>query len=257
MAWDQEADFEEGDVTDFDSVTNSPTASTGSVKNGIYGCEITISGTGREEGRFNSPVAEQTRMVSECWMNPNSITMNSTNFRLMAVAEGNDLAISSNALTNLGYDGADYFIRSTIFTDGGAGSSTADHVISDGWNHIRKVIEYAANNSSNDATLRLYINAVLKETISGIDLFDDKTESVGFGKLDGVDAGTGGTLYLDDCKIANTIEPFPTSFLASGTQIIQHWFQRYQDFMDELKRGLIPPDRLQERYGTLMAQMPA
>ena len=43
----------------------------------------------------------------------------------------------------------------------------------------------------------------------------------------------------------------------TGNQIIQHWFRLYRDFMDELRRGLIPPYELQEQYGTLIAQMPA
>lgn len=55
------------------------------------------------------------------------------------------------------------------------------------------------------------------------------------------------------CHYAIPIKPTP----AAGTQIIWMWAKRWEGFIEDLKRGLLPPDVLQKRYGQLMAAMPA
>jgi len=60
------------------------------------------------------------------------------------------------------------------------------------------------------------------------------------------------------CSIAIDVAHIATSVksVSPGNQIIWMWSSRYQEFLKDLKRGLLAPNVLQERYGQLMASMP-
>ena len=91
--WDFTADFEEGDVTDFTSVVNTPTASTGSVKNGTYGCEITLSGATEETGTFSGgALSNDLAITAECWFDPNGATPVTQRILMTGIETGGGVA---------------------------------------------------------------------------------------------------------------------------------------------------------------------
>lgn len=199
--WDFEADFEEGDVTDFGGASGgSPIASQAAAKIGTWGVEIDCSGTTSEFLRDDTP-ADETVWVAETWFNTNAISMNSGSEH--RIFYGVDTVNSVHApRVALNYDGTNLRIRAGDLSDGSVISWTSYQNIADGWHHIRIYWEASSGAGNNDGRLVLYDNGARLEELSGL---DNDTRSVGTficGYVNG-DAGTSGTVYYDQVQWSN------------------------------------------------------
>lgn len=195
MTWTQIADGEEGDETDWDAVTENGSStldvSTDAKKNGSYGWKVTIVGNDTTFGTFTGPSAE-TAVTFELQFDPNSITMATNDEFHLAYSSGIEFIIYCN------YDGTNYRVRAGIENDADGYSYTSSHNLTDAYQKIRTV--WKASSGSDDGFLCLYVDDILRESITGVDN-DTKTVSIIYaGAVGGIDNGTSGVFYMDDCQ---------------------------------------------------------
>ena len=202
--WDFTADFEEGNVTDFTSVTATPTASTPSVKNGTYGCEITISGNTQETGHFSGgALANDLAITTEFWLDPNGVTPLTQRILLDAV-ESTGATVSFRVLFQL--SAGLYQLLLQVRTDAGAFTSAGSlTTITDDYHQIRVVFHAATGAGNNDGYGYLYIDDVLAGSATGVDNDAQNVDEVRIGTRGGT-AGDAGTIYLDDITVADVAE---------------------------------------------------
>lgn len=203
--WNQTADMEEGNTTDFDGVTENGsstfTATEASKKNGTHGVSVVIDGSQNTAyGTFTDPSAETT-MVLESWVNPTLLTMATNDvFNAIMTIGASVGGKSATGFMELKYDGSDYSVSLVLNEDDGTGVATGYHTITAGWNLIRLILTMASGAGINDGNGHLYIDGVPKEVLTGLDNDLRVINSCSFGARSAIDAGTSGTLYMDDCK---------------------------------------------------------
>jgi len=193
-AWDQIADGEEGDESDWDAVVENGSSlfdvSTDAEKFGTYGWKITIDGNDTAYGALTDPVGE-TAMTIDWWLDPNSLTMADNDaFNIVTCAA--EIFCQMTYSTALGF-------RSRVITlnDSAGYDSTSWYSINDAWNHIR--IVWAQSSGSDDGYLYFYLDGVLQQALTGLDNDGVSIDEVYFGATGGIDDGTSGIFYMDDC----------------------------------------------------------
>ena len=204
MAWDQEATEA---TTDFDSTTGTPTATTDSVKTGTNGFEFDVAAD--EFGTFTDPTGE-TLMHMEMWFNPNGITLDDgKDIRLMV---GDNGAFPVNMFYRR--VGSNYGIIYRTLDDAGATVLSPSHVIGNAakWHHIRHVFSAATSMGADDGFYLLFVAGALVLSTTGFDNDTRAVDTLTFGARF-VDASASGTVYMDDCKWANTAEPWPVPYI--------------------------------------------
>src|SRR3990167_4510049 len=128
--WDQTADFEEGDLTDFNATSaaggGAIAASTDAEKNGTYGLAVTLTlGTAGDTayGDLTGPVAE-TQMTVEFWLDPSSLTMDNGN-TFVSVRLLTDAGTPATAVqVNLGFLAASGYRWGVDWFDDAAGATS-------------------------------------------------------------------------------------------------------------------------------------
>jgi hypothetical protein len=76
MAWTKTADFEENDLSDFNSTVGSNlSATTASKHGGTYGMSVALATTAQRYGLF-TPLTNVQRVETEFWCDPNSAVLN-------------------------------------------------------------------------------------------------------------------------------------------------------------------------------------
>lgn len=204
LAWDQEADMEENDTSDFDSVTengSSTFAATAESKlRGNYGVTVTIDGSQNTTyGAFTDPTNE-TVVTVEFLIDTNTLTM-ATNDAFALIRAGT----SPEFLVYLNYDGSDYGIYTLIQEDDSSHVQSSTHTMTDD-KHLVRVI-WVASSGADDGYARLYIDGVLEETVTGLDNDTKNIDQVWFGATAGIDSGTSGPFYMDDCRWSGNLGP--------------------------------------------------
>jgi hypothetical protein len=96
------------------------------------------------------------------------------------------------------YSGGVYQVRPSVRTDAGSYVSTSWYTISDAPHAIEFDWKAATGAGANNGYLTLWIDAVLKQTKSGIDNDTTRIEEVRLGPLSGLDTATLGTELFDD-----------------------------------------------------------
>jgi RHS repeat-associated protein len=89
-------------------------------------------------------------------------------------------------------------IRLEINIDGGGTIATSWYDLTSGWHAIEVQFQAAGTEGANDGTASLYLDGVLKQTLTGIDNDTLSVDSVRMGAVYGIDTGTRGTIYFDD-----------------------------------------------------------
>jgi hypothetical protein len=133
------------------------------------------------------------------YIDPNTLTMaNNDNFPVNVTLAGTQRA---RTLVYLGYSTANgYRIRLAVGNDTGW-SFTGWYAITDAEHYVEVQVQYASSATASDGTATLWIDGVEQQQMTGIDLFDlAKPDRARLGALLGIDAGTSGTLYLDEFK---------------------------------------------------------
>lgn len=158
--------------------------------------EALINDTGAIHGEKTFTQLTSDSFRWRLYLDPNSLSMNSGNeFIICTLDEGG----SGRAAILLSYDGADYQIRARLKDDGGSYRYTSKYTVSDAEHYIETLCTKAANASSNDAILRLWIDGSQQESRENIDWYNQSLpDSIQLGATSGLDAGTSGTFYLDE-----------------------------------------------------------
>lgn len=89
-------------------------------------------------------------------------------------------------------------IRLVINTDGGSTLATSWYDLTSGWHALEIQVQAAGAAGANDGTASLYLDGVLKQTLTGIDNDTLSVDSVRMGAVYGIDTGTRGTIYFDE-----------------------------------------------------------
>ena len=168
----------------------APMLDTLAAQNGTYGLSIPVMDATVRHCSFTDPTAE-TAIIAECNLDPNTITMGAAESFTFISGDAADFTV------NLKYSGG-YKINAVAALDAGT-DATSDYDITDAPHKIRVVWVASSIAAADDGYLKLYIDDVLQETLSGLDNDTLDIGSVYFGAYTGLDAGTYGIFYLDDC----------------------------------------------------------
>ena len=141
------------------------------------------------------------------YIDPNSFTLPTTKaFYACTLITGGSgyLYLQFRFLSGTGYQ-----LRLRMYNDGRAGIvSTAWHVISDAPHYVEIVANRATSNVASDATCELFIDGVSKESLSGIDLFDNwPYDSLRLGITSAPSGVPSGTVYFDQLIVNDDGSP--------------------------------------------------
>lgn len=167
----------------------APHVDTLAAKDGAYGMAIPIMDATVRHCSFSNPTSEAV-IMAECWIDPNTIAMAADD--AYAFINCGDLGIYlkySSGYKIYGLAGLD------VGTD-----KTSEYAITDDWHHVRVYWRASPGAGENDGLLALYIDHVLQEALTGLDNDTKDVNTVIFGAASGLDAGTYGIFYMDDCK---------------------------------------------------------
>ena len=206
LAWKQIADGEENDETDWDTVTETGTGTldvaAAAKKNGSYGWSVTFDGSGNEAyGIFTDPSAE-TAFTLETWFDPNSFTATSDSAYWYLILGRS--ATPASFVAVIAYETAAHGHRLRLWTKNDANATVAGttQTISDDWHKVRLVYRASASAGADDGYCALYVDDIWVDALTGLDTDTWTLDSIRFGNT-GNDAGTVGTIYMDDCQWAD------------------------------------------------------
>jgi len=204
FVWDQEADLEEGDLTDFDSTSGTGlAATTDAALAGSYGMAVTIDDT---TGRYGvlSGLTGETTVTAEFTANIDDLTISNGNiFQLMSLGGFGRIDIYNN--------GGTYYVRFYMLPD--VGFEYTDVAISSGDFTVRYVVQASSGVGNDDGFMYGYLNGELVASYTGIDNDTKSLNSIEFGAVAELDAGTSGTLYMDDMRWSNDITaPYASTY---------------------------------------------
>ncbi len=133
------------------------------------------------------------------WYDPNNVSLNSA-LEIWTVASSEHYGISR---IQMQASGGDYEIRLRTRGDDGEELNSSYYSFSDAEHKITVITTYASDGTVEDGTSALYIDGVLKETITGINNFDDNNRPDGFvgGIAAGGDVADSGMVYIDEIVI--------------------------------------------------------
>lgn len=140
------------------------------------------------------------------YLDPNGMTIgNGDDFRVMVLTASGGAQCAG---VELGYDGSSFEVQAFAREDDDTENATSFYDISDAEHKIEIVVTYAASDVSSDATLDLYIDGALQEQVSGLDIYDRNEPGIArLGCVGNLDAGTSGTLYLDEFILRDDDSP--------------------------------------------------
>jgi len=214
-AWNQFATFEAGLTTPyptgFDAVTTlgagAVAANAAAAIRGNYGFQITVAGVGSQGwGRLTDPNAE-TLMTFEFLMNLNNLPMGlfeAFNFIFLpSPGAGGQFVI-----VNLVQGAADYQFQINGRNDAGANVTNGGKNIgmpgADPF-QVRMLLKASSAVGANDGFIRTYVDGDVFDELNFLDNDTQSINQIEIGARGGVDAGTGGTFYLDDIRWANRL----------------------------------------------------
>ena len=216
----QIADFEENDLTDFDSTVTSGTgtiaASATAAMEGSYGALVTVSAAGDAAyGRLDGPSGE-TLVNAELLFDPNSITMADADLFTIGLLR-RDVDNQQQAFLDFRYSGGSYQLRIAVRKDDDTNTPGAVIPITDASHRVKLIWKAATGAGNNDGSLAIFIDGTFKQIISGVDNDTKVVDHTFWGAITGVDAGTSGSFFIDTIQWNDVPETFVprTQFLLS------------------------------------------
>lgn len=199
-------DHETGDFSQYDSVTNPDSdlsISSGAALAGTaYGMAVLIDDATAIYGRKNTAVSGVTEITSRFYVDPNGVDLYSTT-TVELLRLGRTASPWQFARVEM-HDNPAYEVRLVVTDDGGSTSATSYYSFSDASHYVEMWFTKAASASSNDGVARLYIDGVLQETLSGLDLFNNfQIDYESLGAVNVGSASSSGTYYLDELVVRN------------------------------------------------------
>jgi hypothetical protein len=101
----------------------------------------------------------------------------------------------------INYDGSNIRARVGLLTDAAAWTNTSYYNLSAGWNHIEAFWSAAPDVATNDGQIALWVNDVEEEHVDTANNHNNLVDEFRVGTVDGLDAGTSGTLYIDVVRL--------------------------------------------------------
>lgn len=204
--WDKTADLEEGDLTDFNATSGTGLSASGAAaRSGSYGFAVAITDTTVRYGQFTGPA--DTSMTIEWNFNLNSLTMaDGDMFRTAGCLNPTASSILRAAILRTG---ADYILVASATEDGGGGGVTIGSYTLpsvSAWYLIRLVWKAATAPGANDGRVYFYVGGTTIGSLTSLDTDAQTIDDIKWGAVQGLDAGTSGTVYFDDMRYANECE---------------------------------------------------
>ena len=198
----QYADFEEGDLSDFDSTHTSGSgaivAHADAAIIGSWGVKCTASAAADAAyGRLTEPSSE-TYIAWDFQFDINSLTMGEA--ELFSAGFLRDSSATLLVYFDIYYSSGSYYARLAVREDGGGNQVGSIRAISDAPVYVRIVWKQSSAAGADDGHCYMYIDGALVESITGLDNDTHTVDRAENGFVTGVDAGTSGDIYIDDIQ---------------------------------------------------------
>lgn len=169
-----------------------------------YGIQAVINDTTAIYGRINQTAPASNEFRLRFYVDTNSLTMADSDALPIVIWRGtnNPVWIAGNVelryFTALGYQ---LFFQ--MNNDSNGWGSNDSFNITDAEHYVEMHITKASSNVASDGTAQWWVDGVDQGTLTGIDNFDLFADTTYFdmGPSYGIDAGTSGTIYLDNLEI--------------------------------------------------------
>jgi len=155
-------------------------------------------------GQKNYGVSGVSGITLSIRIDPNNLAMGSGD--VFQWARAFDLSTGDNLVDLLlYYSGSAYQVALTAYEDGGAGTATSYHTISNAEHLIAAAVARASSSVSADGVAELSIDGASEQTLTGLDNYDvwAATDTFRFGATGGVDSTTTGTFYIDEIVLTD------------------------------------------------------
>jgi hypothetical protein len=168
---------------------------------GSYGLSCYIADTTSMYVQDNTPTAE-TRYRCRFYIDPNNLAMSNNDDFLVFGSICVD-ATGCHYLFLKYTTAAGYSIYVVGIKDNTEWSYTGNYVITDAPHCIEIDCKISSGVGQNNGTIELLIDGVSKETLTGLDNDTKAIDIIKLGAISYIDAGTSGTLFLDDFNSNN------------------------------------------------------
>lgn len=200
-------DLEEGDLSDWDATGTDggdlSATTTSALAQTSYGMRVLIDDQTEIYGEktFAWDTTGQTPLRIRFYFNPNGIQATSGETDHMVIANFENPSDRAWVGFFMEDNTTAYTIKAGIRDDGTVSRETSYYAITNASHLIEVEYIRASSNSASDGTVKLWIDGVLKETKSSIDVYDlSLPTDIRLGapiSINGIDAGTLGTMYFD------------------------------------------------------------
>lgn len=186
--------FESGDMSNWGTETDTEgdmNVTEAAALHGTYGLAVLIDDTTNMRLEDPTPNGETTYRC-RFYFDPNSMTIPEDKNFLIFCGGKFYLRIKNT------WAAQKYFLQVFDEADGGWDANSGNYEITDEPHYIEMDWKAATGAGQNDGHLSLYVDGVLKETLSNIDSDTEYVDSIRIGAVDEIDATVSGTFYLDD-----------------------------------------------------------
>lgn len=198
---------------------------------GTHGLEIDVANPDRNPAFVQSshPSAEATYRV-RFYVNLRGLTMSEGNeFDLFAAYDGTDPVpptTTGNALLRVvaRRSGGQNVLSAFVRTDGGSQLEIPDEILlGNGWRVVELEWAKATAAGANNGRLGLWVDGFARTGLTGLDNDASSINYARWGTVSGVDAGTSGTLKLDDFASQRTGYIGPVSVFSDVPTSATYW----------------------------------
>lgn len=162
---------------------------------GSYGLEIVVDDLSPTYVQDNTP-ADETRYRVRFYVRLTPLAMAATDEFDLFTAFAADM--TPVVRLTVYHDGTDRRLRFTAREDSGIDTSfTSGIVLADGWRTVEIDWQAATAVAANDGLLGLWVDGHPQTGLSGLDNDTMSVDTVRWGAIDLLDAGTGGSFFLD------------------------------------------------------------
>ena len=200
--------FERGNLTAWTAAATDGgdlSASAAAALVGSYGLQATVDNNTSIYVRDDTPALE-TQYRASFRFDPNSIAMTNNDSHNIFLG----LSTAQALQIGLRYVGG-YQIQARALNDQTAYMSTSWHPLTDAPHQIAVEWWAASGPGAANGGLRLWLDGVLLQTVSGIDNDTRRIDQARLGAVSGIDTGTRGVYYFDDFESQRSITPLPTA----------------------------------------------
>jgi hypothetical protein len=198
-------DHEGGDLSEYDSTVDvdgdMSAHADAALASTNFGMKLVIDDTNTMYGQITQVDTGTAKIRIRFYIDPNALTMGNWElFDIFNIYTTNDPWFINRLFLRTD-DGGNYFIQCEAYSDAGA-ISTDTEGISDAPHYVELYIQQAADDASGDGNVEWWIDGVSKGTWANVDNYNifDEMNIIRVGCISGLDAGTSGTLYIDQIK---------------------------------------------------------